>query len=388
MRTLSEVFGKRTVSVAAGARTASSQAPCRGCNGGGGCGGRGDCRPVLFVSRARTGHKGLGWNAWHSVNALRSIGIAAAAEQVEPAAVSDALRRCRPRVAIIMAFWLSTGEIERLAAEFPEITFVVKNHSGPQFLAQEAKGWESLFAIGDLASRRPNVRVAAIKGECVAALQAMGLPALALPNVYSPDEVAASPAPRKLPGFHVGLFGAYRPLKNAVGMACAVASAARRLGAPVTLHVNGTRAEFGAAQDATVIGEICRRAGVGLIHEGWLDHEPFKRLAGSMSVCLQASFSETYNYVAADCVTAGSPVVGSDAIYWLPRPWRVNPDSPEAIAAAILSSRHWDPAAGRRALAQDNARSLAGLTQTLRALGCTAPETRLQTGVAPAAGLL
>jgi len=275
----------------------------------------------------------------------------------------------RPRVCVLMAFWFPLPLIEELAREYPATVFVVKNHSGPQFLAQEHAGWNTLFGIIDLAKRHPNVRVATIKGECGAALRAMGAKAIELPNVYSPAELALEPAPEKLPGFHIGLFGAFRPLKNGVGMAFAAALAARRLDEKVTLHINGTRMECGAPRDVAIITEICTRTGIEVVRHGWLDHEPFKLLAGSMRVVLAASFSETYNYVAADAVTAGTPVIGSDAIFWLPPAWRVNPDSTEALAQAMVQP--WAIADGLDSLRAYNFVATRRLLATLAELGVT-----------------
>ncbi len=372
MRAVSEVFGRRSLAVAPSSRP---KKPCAGC--GKGCRDCVECveheeasepADVLFLSRQNTGHKGLGWNAWHSCNALATQGIVARAMQLAPDSIAAVVRKAVPRVVVLMAFWVPAATIDRLAVEFPDTVFLVKNHSGPQFLAQEGTGWSSLLAVADLARRRPNVRLAAIKGECVDGLKALGVDAVELPNVYSPEALTLQ-SPARLPGFHVGIFGAYRSLKNAVGMAFAVALAAERGGERITLHVNGSRTECGSVSDAAVIPEFCRRAGVRFVAHGWLDHEPFKRLAGSMTVALQASFSETYNYVAADCVTAGTPVVGSDAIYWLPPAWRVNPDSTEAIARAVLAARTWDVGEGLDALQADNTAALGRLVDSLRGLG-------------------
>ncbi len=289
--------------------------------------------------------------------------------QAAPEEIAGLVKTRHPRIVVLMAFWVPIATVENLARKFPGTTFVIKNHSGPQFLAQEKEGWNLLFAVADLAARMPNVRLAAIKSECVASLRALGIDAVELPNVYTPAEIERPLAVERLPGFHVGLFGAYRALKNAVGTVFALAAAARQAGEKVTLHVNGTRSECGAVSDARVIPELCRRAGIGFEHHGWLEHEPFKRLAGSMTIALQPSFSETYNYVAADCVTAGTPVVGSDAIYWLPKAWRVNPDSPAQLATAILAARRWPIAAGLAALRHDNTVALTRLITSLTALG-------------------
>src|SRR4051812_36717985 len=102
---------------------------------------------VLFIAKTEAGHKGLGWNAWHSCAVLRAEGISAAFEQCRSSDAGAAVARYAPRVAVLMAFWISAAAVEDLAREFPATVFVVKNHSGPQFLAQETPGWRSLFDL-------------------------------------------------------------------------------------------------------------------------------------------------------------------------------------------------------------------------------------------------
>jgi hypothetical protein len=161
------------------------------------------------------------------------------------------------------------------------------------------------------------------------------------------------------------MFGALRPFKNAIGQTCALAMAAAASGRPLVLHVNGTRVEMGSANELAQIRELCQRAGLRLEVHGWLDHAAFVTLAARMHVALQVSFTETFNYVAADCVAAGTPVVGSPAIRFLPATWQVNPDDAEAIATAILDAPNWDVAIGQRALDDWNRWASAKLLQEL-----------------------
>ena len=370
---------------------------------------------ILHICAPVSGHKGLGWNAWHTTALLRERGIAADRCESEQREIIYKIKKHRPRVAVIMALWVELAEMARLAEHCPETVFVVKNHSGPQFLAMEGKSWKLWLDCGTLNRTYGNVRIAAIRPEMVDAVAGLGSPCVLLPNVYSPAELADARAalrrggdgrwpmadsrwpitdsranhPGGLPSsnshlptsvsclpsphspFHIGLFGAMRPLKNAVGMALAIARAAQQLredGRVTILHVN-QRAEMGSGADLSIITEICSRAGVGLMRHDWLDHVDFKRLAAQMDVCVCASFEETYNYVAADCVTAGAPVVGSPSIYWLPAAQQFNPDNTESLCRAILAAPRWPREPQLKALEDFNAWAVERLLETFAELG-------------------
>lgn len=331
---------------------------------------------VLHICAPNSAFKGLGWNAWHTTEMLRSRGYTAEWCQSPAAEIVYHVLKHAPKVAVIMAVWVPAEELSRLAAACPGTVFVVKNHSGPQFLAQEGKSWKWLLDCGDLNTRMGNVRVGVIREDDVDAMKAMGMPCVLLPNVYSPSELAAAkprvPAPASSAAmFNVGLFGAFRPLKNAVGMTMAVCGAAaqiRESGGRVTLHVN-QRAEMGGNADPDIIAEMCRRSGVALARHAWLDHMEFKSLAAQMDVCMAATYHDTYNYVAADCVTAGCPVVGSPAVNWLPIGQQVNPDCTDDMTRALLRAPGFDTAVQLDALREFDQWACLQLIETFQSLG-------------------
>ena len=61
-----------------------------------------------------------------------------------------------------------------------------------------------------------------------------------------------------------------------------------------------------------------------------------------MDAALQVSFTETFNIVAADCVSQGIPTVGSNQIEWLPSSFQVaNPNSADDIAKGLAFAASW-----------------------------------------------
>lgn len=331
---------------------------------------------VIHICAPNSSFKGLGNNAHHTTTMLREKGISAEWVQSPAAEIVYHVNQHKPTVAVIMAVWVPPAEVARLAAAFPETTFIIKNHSGPQFLAQEGKRWLEFLECGELSRKFSNVKLAVIRPQDVAAMVAMGMPTVCLPNVYSPQELRDAEArPKKQStrthSMHVGLFGACRPLKNVVGMAFAATQAAAELkkrGVSMTLHVN-QRTELGGACDIEIATDMCKRAGITLEKRAWLDHVEFKQAAASMDVCLTATYHDTYNYVAADVVTAGTPVIGSPAIPWLPAMYQVNPDNTHEIAEAILSAPSWSCLHQLQALQDFDAHASKTLLSTLAEFG-------------------
>jgi hypothetical protein len=81
-----------------------------------------------------------------------------------------------------------------------------------------------------------------------------------------------------------------------------------------------------------------------------MDHEPFLDLIAQMDICLQVSLSESFNIVSADAVSMGVPLVGSDAISWLPA-WSQAPvDSASGIADAMRRANNTNIAMNHAAL--------------------------------------
>lgn len=67
----------------------------------------------------------------------------------------------------------------------------------------------------------------------------------------------------------------------------------------------------------------------------WRDY--LKDIIVPAHVGLQASFTESFNYVGIEHMLCGRPVVGSPAIRYLPAWWQANPDDPGELAARLES---------------------------------------------------
>jgi len=131
----------------------------------------------------------------------------------------------------------------------------------------------------------------------------------------------------------IGSFGAVRPLKNLLTAGAAAIQISSRLKADLEFHISAGRAEGG--------GDTILRALVAMynllpnaeiVHDGWASWSAFRRLVRNMHLLIQPSYTESFSMVSADGIAEGVPVVGSDAIDWLPPSWIASNDDASNIA--------------------------------------------------------
>src|SRR5262249_12695883 len=129
---------------------------------------------VALVYRDFTGlsvsHVGLGVSAQYTAKTLRRHGIWA---EVWPAQSAQKLRErlraahasadqrgeLRPTHVVLAAPWVPTNEVELMAAEFPEVGFVVVSHSSVGFLSADPHAIRLLRQTADLQLATHNVFV-------------------------------------------------------------------------------------------------------------------------------------------------------------------------------------------------------------------------------------
>lgn len=243
----------------------------------------------------------------------------------------------KPTHCIIEAFWVVPEKFDVLKQLHPRVSWIVRDHSKTEFLAQEgmAFGW----TIGYL---QRGVRVACNSPEAVSDLKNLatvsGLdPALVvlLPNYYPINHGHVTKdfrphsrykAEKKI---HVGCFGAIRPFKNQVSQALAALAFVNDINGKLRFHINATRIEGNATPMLNNLRAIFNDLSPRhkLVEHEWLEHHHFKQLLTKMDFTTQVSYSETFNIVAADSVDVYVPVVGSKEIPWLPCEMQADPSS-------------------------------------------------------------
>ena len=272
----------------------------------------------------------------------------------------------------MLAPFFDNGFLRVLLAEFPGIQFITAYHSNVPFLSVDK--WASRMLIEQIALSK-EVKNFSVGGNCEKFCEtvevAAGVPVAKAFNFY-PVSVAPplpSEARRKEHSvIHLGAFGALRQMKNLPAAAWAAGLIKRDTGKLVTLSINSGREEGpGAEAIAQVIKGICEVTGVTLIQEPWLSWEQFRRVLSTVHLILQPSFSESFNNVVADGISAGVPAVVGPAIYWTPENWKANPDDCRDIARiglSLLADKH-AVKQGWEALKEHNQRATVEWKKTL-----------------------
>lgn len=308
---------------------------------------------VLFLTKRRMGSggclgdfsSGLYNSARFVVEMLERVGIRARLRDVVDAnSIDREVHHYRPDVVVIEAFWVTPRKFDELLAIYPFVKWIVRNHSKVPFLAQEGVAMEwSLAYLKRFITVACNSRQATRDLQVVA--EASGAPAKMvsyLPNYYPPGSVAWPGKGQRRREVNIGCFGAIRPLKNQMVQAIAAIGFAQKERLRLSFHVNAERVEGGGEPILKGLRALFATGGHKLVEHGWLSYTDFLYLVGGMDLNMQVSFSETFNIVSADSVTAGIPIVVSPEVEWLGGYAKTNPNDAEEVADKLREVYH-DP---------------------------------------------
>ncbi|MCK9429146.1 MAG: glycosyltransferase [Candidatus Omnitrophica bacterium] len=134
---------------------------------------------------------------------------------------------------------------------------------------------------------------------------------------------------------NIGCFGAIRGLKNHLRAAGLALKYATDNGLTLKFHINSERLEGGFVAQNT-LKNLRALLGDSLIEHSWLTHSDFITLCQGMDAVIVTSLSETFNIVAADAISAGIPVIGSDEIPWLSEIFQYAPTNSFLIYTAMM----------------------------------------------------
>lgn len=305
---------------------------------------------IILAHKGKSSYSpsGLGISGAQTAKALRSAGLWAESwtcsspedlQQRLRTTDTDALLRNQPPPShvIIAALWISTELIAQMAAEHPHTLFVLVSHSTFGFLGADPHAVRLLREAADLQMSLPNVRLG---GNCLRftapATQVFGVDVTYVPNLIPVDEhwPPARPAWAGEP-LRLGLFGAARLLKSGLNAAAAACLLATRMHVPTELYVSVDPAGGGTMN---AIEELTDGVpNVTLVEKQWIPWPELLRLSAHMHLVLQPSYTETFNCVAAEATRMGVPVVGSEAIDWLPARYQAQADDAADIARVAES---------------------------------------------------
>lgn len=237
-----------------------------------------------------------------------------------------------PTHVIIEALWVVPSKFEVLQKLHPNVKWIIRLHSETPFLANEGIAMNWVYEYMKFENVFVSVNSTRIEREFNELLPKKPI---YLPNYYPVSKVVRTKQD-ECGVIQIGCFGAIRPLKNQLLQAMSAIEFANQEGLILKYHINGTRIENNGDPVLKNIRSLFENNPKHeLIEHTWMTHDEFIVLLSSMDLCMQVSFSETYNIVTADSVNNLIPVVVSPEIHWVFGLFKANPVNSKSIVRKI-----------------------------------------------------
>lgn len=300
---------------------------------------------ILFITKKRQTEYGVSYGLINSCrflcNALHQLGIdAKVVSVIDNNCIDKEVHLYKPTHVFIEALWVVPEKFRVLIPLHPNVQWFVRLHSNTPFLANEGMALQWISGYDAIQKEFDALRLAPNSFKLVKDLKdARGINAVYAPNIYKPDACVAIPY-TKIPIDHgtdilnVGCFGAIRPMKNHLLQAMASMTFANKINKKLHFHINGRCEQNGENVHKNLI-HLFDGTQHKLVGHPWVEHQEFKGLVGEMDLGIQVSFSETFNIVAADMVSANVPVVGSKEIHWLSTLFKADPTDIRDIVLSL-----------------------------------------------------
>ncbi len=249
-------------------------------------------------------------------------------EVIDNNGIDKEVHEFKPTHVIIEALWVVPSKFEVLEKLHPTVKWIVRLHSEMPFIANEGIAMDWIYGYMKYENVDISVNSPRIEGELNGILPKN---VICLPNYYPISKRTRTKM--KDPGIiDIGLFGAVRPLKNHLMQAVAAIEFANREGLMLRLHINGTRVENKGDSVLKNLRDLFENnTQHQLVEHAWMPHDEFVELFNSMDICMQVSFSETYNIVTADAINNLVPVVVSPEVKFVLGIFKSSPVNSESI---------------------------------------------------------
>lgn len=227
-----------------------------------------------------------------------------------------------PTHIIIETLWLDPSDLIPVTNKYSQIHWSVRDHSDSCFRVLEPNAFSWIYryldagivVIGNSLRSFTDIRLMAIAAGYDPRLVLYG------PNVYN------VPHPSFFDDYEdkdhstidIGCFSAVRLMKNHITQALAAISTSRYLDVPLRFHINSY--EIPGYVDPILNNLVALFEPIPqctLVRHGWLNREDFLSLMGTMDLCSQVSFTETFNIVTADAMAQRIPVITSSEVPWI-----------------------------------------------------------------------
>jgi hypothetical protein len=295
-------------------------------------------------------HIGLGVTATNTLKVLRRHGVhveAWATQTNKELWARLAKEESNPNytpishVIVSAPSWIQPEGFANLCHRWPEIEFVLLNHSGTAYLSIDKFGIRNIRDDIQLALSTHNMIVAANNQRVATALNGMfGASTVLLPNLY--DTSTFVPYSFKPIGHTLRICnpGASRPWKNQLTAAESAVMLARRLGVNLEYYVNSKRPDGGERMIESREELFDNLPGCTLIQIPWAKWPQFRSILGTMNLVFQPSFDETFDVCVADGIAEGVPSVAAPAIEWTPPNWWCQTWDPQSLVNVAINLLH------------------------------------------------
>jgi len=262
--------------------------------------------------------------------------------------IDKEVKNYSPTHVFIEGFWVVPEKFDVLKPLHPAVNWFVRCHSELPFLSQEgnAINWAFEYFKRGIGVTGNSPR---INRELSHIAKWSGIPdgklddlAPMLPNYYPVDDKKLVPETDKLnmlddKVFDIGCFGAIRLMKNQLMQAFSAVEFAKKHHRKLRFHINQGRVENGANTLKNLVAFFDNlKPDYELVQHPWAPHAEFVKTIKTMDICMQVSFSETFNIVTADAVNAGVPIVISSEVYWA-YPFFADPNSSDHITKTMTT---------------------------------------------------
>lgn len=301
------------------------------------------CKKVLFICKKRKTYgtgpythivsSGLKNSAKFVNDMLVKNGVdSTIVEVIDNNCIDREVSLHKPTHVIIEALWVVPSKFEVLTRLHPNITWIIRIHSEIPFIANEGIAIDWIFEY----MKYPNVIISVNSPRAERELNYVTPKTmLYLPNYYPVSFGNNKSAENAGECINVGCFGAVRPMKNHLLQAITAIQFANEKGKKLRFHINVTRVENNGDPVLKNIRALFLNSEHELIEHKWLSHEEFVELIATMDMCMQVSFSETFNIVTADAVNNNVPVVASDEVKWISSLFKANPTNSLSILSKM-----------------------------------------------------
>ena len=241
--------------------------------------------------------------------------------------IRHVLNHSNVRIVFNHAFTVDIAEIERLAKDYPSIKFVTVSHSQENHLYLQPQMFRQLKAALQLSEALPNAYYAGSKDDTH--WHRLGYDAVTWKwPCYIPKYQSSKVDPP------VVLVTSRGDVVKALCSQIIALALIKKRDPSITCAISLGRGMSDLRQEAVNnLIEACR---LECEFWDWAGPEEYlDRLRHKVSIVLQPSMTETFNYVSMEAGLCGRPWVGSMAIKHTPMEWRADPNSPTDMARIV-----------------------------------------------------